>query len=315
MQRMCNDPAGLKVIEESLGIQLRKVDGPTGNYAVAVLVPSYRGLHPKMQDSSAKMIRYASRFDGVSVFTEPVQGSSLISWVRNDMYAKLVKSGKPFTHILWIDDDMELKDDYLIKMLQHDKDVVGCVYTLRTDPPLPNLHLLNIHQTAGPKILDWKQKGLLLEPNGLLSAKSDDFTVSTGTGLLLVKKEVMDHVGDYYVNCSYEKKLWNLTDEQIDFARKRRMALREDVANAYWFQLLPGLSGWGELGEDASFCVKAALCGHKVYIDTTIQPGHVGEYTYSYVDFLQYKDQEVRKARARGVYEEESSPQPEVVCQ
>lgn len=330
MQRMCNDPTGLEVIQESLNIKLKKVDGPKGQFAIAVLVPSYRGLHPKMQDSSAKMIRYAQQFPNIEVFTEPVQGSSLISWVRNDMQAKLLKSGKPFSHVLWIDDDMVLQDDYLVRMIERDKDVVGCVYTHRTDPPVRNLHLLDIHKSAGPKILDWKQKGLLLEASGLLSAKEADHTVSTGTGLLLVKKEVIERVGDYYVNCSYESKLWNLSDEQCSFARKKRMELREQTGNAYWFQLLPGLSGWGELGEDASFCLKAALCGYKVYIDTTITPGHMGEYEYSDADFVHFKEQEVRKARARGVYEEESTPactiatvnmnpevkiNPEAVCQ
>lgn len=305
MKRMCDDPTGREVIGESLGLQIKKVDGPEGKYAVAVLVPSYRGLHPKMMDSSTAMIRYAQKF--FTVMSEPVQGSSLISWVRNDMYARLLKSGKPFTHVLYMDDDMVMENDYLVRMIERQRDVVGCVYTHRTDPPVPNMHLVELETCVARRVLDWKvQRGIALD-DGMISAENPKSTLAVGTGLLLVKKEVMDRVGEFYRNCEYEAKLWNLSEEQTLRARQKRSEACEATGNSFWFQLLARMDGWGESGEDSSFSIKAAMCGFKVYVDTTIQPGHVGEYTYSHADFLQFRQQEVDKATARGLYDVKES--------
>lgn len=39
-------------------------------------------------------------------------------------------------------------------------------------------------------------------------------------------------------------------------------------------------------GEDLSFCIRALKAGYKIYCDTTIPIGHVGEYTYTKRDWL-----------------------------
>lgn len=43
------------------------------------------------------------------------------------------------------------------------------------------------------------------------------------------------------------------------------------------------------LGEDIYFCAKAKESGFDVYMDTTVQCGHIGDYIYTYQDFLDYK--------------------------
>ena len=41
-------------------------------------------------------------------------------------------------------------------------------------------------------------------------------------------------------------------------------------------------------GEDLSFCIRALKAGYKIYCDTTIPIGHVGEYVYTKKDWLMY---------------------------
>lgn len=40
------------------------------------------------------------------------------------------------------------------------------------------------------------------------------------------------------------------------------------------------------LGEDIGFCWKAAQCGYKLYADSRVKVGHVGEYTYTEKDYF-----------------------------
>lgn len=44
----------------------------------------------------------------------------------------------------------------------------------------------------------------------------------------------------------------------------------------------------GTFGEDLSFCIRALKAGYKLYCDTTIPIGHVGEYTFTKRDWLMY---------------------------
>jgi hypothetical protein len=295
VRRLLSDPDGRKAVGDALGLEVKFSEDLKDKPIVAVLVASLRGFHPKMMDSLTQMLAYSKSF--CTVYLEPVRAGSLISWVRNDLLAELYRSGKKFTHVLWVDDDMVLRKDYLVRMLRADKDVIGCVYTHRVDPPVPNLHLLELKTGAVKRILHWKTEGVK-------SSGDENSTLSLGTGLLLIKKEVTDRIAQFYVDCEYERATWGLTDEQTAHHKAVRAMGHKANKNGFWFQLLPRLSGAGETGEDTSICLKAALCGFTVWVDTEIRPGHVGEYEYGYEDFLAFTEQGKQKAEAEGGYVE-----------
>lgn len=292
-ERLLDDPVGIEIVANRLGVNFnpqvhnKELEVKEAQTSVAVLVPSHRELKQNMMDCRWRMLM-ASKQAGINVFAEPIRGSSVVSWVRNDMVADLYRTGKKFTHVLFLDDDMTFEPDTLIRMLKQDADVLGTLYTVRSDPPKPNVHVMNIKTTDAKRIYRLNSKDVAIDDKGLMSATDPDSTITAGTGVMLIKKEVLDRVSKMYDECEYEKLLYNLTDEQMAPIIKDRKEKGAETGNHYWFQFLPRLCGFGESGEDTSFCLKAALCGFKVRIDSTIQPGHIGEYTYHYDDFLPY---------------------------
>ena len=61
-------------------------------------------------------------------------------------------------------------------------------------------------------------------------------------------------------------------------------------------------------GEDLSFCVRALKAGYKIYCDTTIPIGHVGEYTFTKKDWLlSVKIREAREEALRKQKETEEN--------
>lgn len=300
LKRMLDDPDGREVVGQALGLKVQHQEDLKDKAIVAVLTPAYRSLHPNMLDARSRLLAYSQQF--CSAYSEPILGSSVVCWVRNDMIAALYRERKKFTHVLYIDDDMEFPPDSLVRMLRHEKDIVGCAYTVRADPPLPNLHLCGIHNHVARRVLGWEQPGLLRDDD-LITAANPDETLTVGTGLVLYSRAVIDRVGEMYLNFEYERKIYGLTDAQVATLADGRKKGCELTHNRFWFQFLPRMTGWGESGEDTSFCLKAALCGFRTYADVSIQPGHIGEYSYSYKDFEPFQEEQIRKARSLGAWE------------
>lgn len=282
-EKLLDDPLGKEIVGQRLGLELHEHKDLKDKPIVAVLVPSYKSLHPNMLDARTRMLMYSKQF--CTVFSEPIRGSSIVHWVRNDMLAPLFKEKRHFTHVLWIDDDMVFEKDVLVKMLQHDKDVVGANYVTRSDPPRPNVHLVSLTKSEARRVLDWKQDGIK-HKGSMICAEHKEDTLAAGTGLMLIKREVLEAVGQMYIDAAYEKLVYGLNEEQIAKLKVARQQGCDETGNYWWFDFLPRLSGAGQMGEDTSFCVKAAMCGFTVWVDTAIQPGHMGEYAYSYRDFV-----------------------------
>ena len=81
---------------------------------VAVLVPSYKQPHPLMQETVQDMLRYSRDF--VDIYIPPRTSSCVIHWTRNTMLAQLEMSGESYDYVLFVDDDMVVKHDYLMKL-------------------------------------------------------------------------------------------------------------------------------------------------------------------------------------------------------
>jgi len=300
VRRIADDPIGLEAIGELLGLELKKHEQLQNDPVVAILMPSYSDPKQRTMDSIREVMNYTQKF--CSSYRDPIRGSSVVHWVRNDMYTELLKRDAPHTHVLYADSDMIYERDYLVRMLRHDADIVCAAYTVRSDPPIPNVHLVNKKTGEARRVLSWMQRGVRVD-GVLASAEDSDETITGGTGLMLIKHHVFPALTEMYASCAYEKSLWGLTDDQIAPVEAIRRRCIEKSRNGYWFQFLPRLAGYAETGEDTSFCLKAALCGFKVVVDTSIKPKHIGEYAYSYDDFEAFQPQEISKAITAGEYE------------
>lgn len=251
---------------------------------VAALVPVFDHPEPRMTDAFIQMQKASQNH--TKLFAGPPCSSSVIHWSRNWLIGSLLKTGKPWTHILFIDDDIVPPPDALIKMLSHKKDIVAALCTRRQDPPIPNIRSYN--EKTGEFCEFWKWPDNQLIEVG-----------AAGTGMMLISRETVERVAESYIRCDYEQEAWGLSGERLEVISKARREFYEKEKNGYWFRFLPNLHNHFEMGEDISFCfVAKRYCGISTYCDTSVQPGHVGDYVYSIQDFLPHQEVAVRRAKA-----------------
>lgn len=292
LRQLLREPEGRAV----LGIVEEEVK-PVRRPRVALLVPSYKQVHPLMQESVGEMMRYSRQY--VDIYSPPRMSGSVIHWSRNTMLAQLELSGEHYDYVLFCDDDMVVKPDFLMRLLESGKQIIGGVCTKRQDPPMPNIRHLDKNFRYGV-IVKWDRSVRVMEVDAV------------GTGFLLISRGAVQAVGEYFLRCGYERQTFGrmfdktgaddagvaaMEDEFAIMEAGRRDQFRR-TGDGWWFQFLPSLVQEGELGEDISFCLKAKLIGIPIFVETTVTPGHVGDYVYSVDDFFEHQGEALERASA-----------------
>lgn len=286
--RKVEDPLYRRAIEESLGMRIEiKENGlpKDKRLKVAILVPSYKQVHPQMHAATMELQRYS--MGDLDVYTPPRVVGSIPHWSRNAGIAELFVQKTKFDFVLFLDDDMVFAPDVLIRMVKHNLPIVAGLATMRFDPPLPNISKFNPETRNFSTIYDWvghaRRQGRTGEPGSLVKVDG------VGAAVMLIRADVIKRMAEYYLNCEYELKWMGMnyeTSERVKEGRWKRFARTQD---GYWFDFLHHPYGNGQYGEDISFCLKAAECGFDTEVDTGIQPKHMGEYGFSHdTDYLRY---------------------------
>ena len=293
-EKLLKSPAGREVLGKHLNIDLmtkQEAESVPELATIAVLVPCYHSPEPMMADSLSQVYNYCREHKTCNIYSGPhVVGSSVVHWSRNYLVAELIKSQKPWTHILFWDDDIVCTPNLVERLLAHGKDIVGAVCTKRTDPPVPNVRFWDEEIKGFRGIFDWP-RNQLIEVGGI------------GTGIILISRTAMEQVADAYFTCKYEREVFQITEALAEKIMEERLRVFDDTANASWFRFLPDLKGASEFGEDMSFCLMAKrYCNIPIYADTAIRPKHIGKYGFSVDDYEPYKDQVLEKAKAEGNY-------------
>lgn len=276
LRRVLKNDDGKQALNEILGAEILWQNQATEKRErlpiVALLVPTYKARVGEAWDAVEKMI-IASR-DVCQVYIEPRHASSVVHWTRNSELAHLIKTRKPFDYVLFIDDDITPPVDALVKLLSHKKDFVGAACTVRRDPPLPNFRYFTESNMSYNTSISWEKNALI---GGL------DYGV--GAGMILLSVNCLERVGEYYNNCVYEQKYFGLSGEKLDKLQTGRQQTINKTFDFWWFEFLKHPLGMGEYSEDLSFCFKCRELGIPIFIDTSVQPGHIGDYAYSLADY------------------------------
>jgi len=293
VERILGSTKMREALGRALGVEIVKPSEPEKTELsperpmVAALVPCYDHPEPRMQDAFIKM-QLTSR-DHCTLFPGPPVSSSVIHWSRNWLIAELIKTKKPWTHVLFIDDDIVAPADALLRLLSHKKDIVAALCTRRTDPPIPNIRAFDEKSGEYKELWRW--------PSGLIEVGA------AGTGMMLISRHALEQVAEVYFKCLYEREMYGMSEERALRLQEKRLEAFDKNANAYWFRFLPCLEGTYEMGEDVSFChVAKRYAGVPTYCDTDVQCGHVGDYVYSMADFIPYREECIAKAKAEGKY-------------
>lgn len=128
-----------------------------------------------------------------------------------NLAAKYMADNPSFTHLLFLDSDMEYHRGTLPRLLQHDKDIVAVSYSRKLPPYTPCAFRRKAED--GNK-LHWFEPQQKLEP-----------VDAAGTGGMLIKREVFDKISKpYFIYEQSELEDWNTTTEDISFCLKCRDA-------------------------------------------------------------------------------------------
>ena len=293
VRRILLDPDGRAALK-AFGIDVEIADAKKPDAAkpiVVVLCPTYRAPDPQMQDALGAMVRYTREKDLATIYSGAPMSASVVHWSRNGLITEQLKSGKPWTHALFIDDDIVVQPDHLERLLSHKKDIVAGLCTRRQDPPIPNIR--HFDETTGNfgQIWEWPKEQALIEVGAV------------GTGLMLLTQHAVEQVAQAYFDCLWEKEFYGISDARAEELKAQRLKLFDDNKTCYWFRFLPAFKQPIEYGEDVGFCMLAKrYCGLATFVDTTVLPGHIGNYAYSIRDFEPYREECVLRAKVQGSY-------------
>ncbi len=136
-----------------------------------------------------------------------------------------------YDYIMWVDSDMILPKETILKLMSHNKDIAAGVYSYK---------LLNNTNAVAKRFV--KDAEDTYEDITLKEIRESERLIgidAVGFGCVLTKVDIFRNIPKP------------------------------------WFVYSP------EMGEDVYFCRKAQEAGYKVYLDTSIKCGHIGQINYN----------------------------------
>ena len=200
--------------------------------------------------------------------------SSLVTQGRNLCVANFLKDPANYTHLLFIDSDIDFKFDTIMKMLKFDREVIATPY------PMKHIHWDQIWdrvQKGKIKNIDELKRAGHAFPIKLDNQKGKEIPVVDGvievshapTGCMLIKKQVFNKMIKAYPN------------DKIEQATIVNGIALIDEYNYNFFDTIHDPETKKYYGEDFGFCKKWTAIGGKCYCYVSDDITHVGEYAYN----------------------------------
>ena len=212
---------------------------------VHICMPCYGGQLTESTFMSFIKWSNTCRQLGIDWTVETMTNESLISRARNTLSAKFLAT-KESTHLMFIDADIGWEPWHLLALLNHDKDVIGGLYPMKTIP------------------VKWCVNGIPgapdNDPNGLLEV------TKTGTGFMLIKRHVLEKIASHPAVKPFKNDIG--LDPGLDQYMKTYFdtAVRE---NRYY-------------SEDWTFCENWRDLGGQIWVDKRVLLRHTGTYVFDF---------------------------------
>jgi len=200
--------------------------------------------------------------------------SSLVTQGRNLCVGNFLKNKDNYTHLLFIDSDIDFKFNTIMKLLKLDKEVIAVPY------PMKHIHWDQIWdkiQKGKIKNIDELMRAGHTFPVKLDNLGSKELTVLDGvlevshapTGCMLIKRQVFDKMIEAYPN------------DKIEQATIINGVAVNNEYNYNFFDTIHDPETKKYYGEDFGFCRKWTAIGGKCYCYISDDITHVGEYQYN----------------------------------
>ncbi len=208
-----------------------------------VALPIYRDVDPYFMRS---VVALAAGFEklGFHVVVCPSNGDSLINRARNGLTTQFLRSD--CTHMLFIDCDLVFSLDHLDRIMSHDVDLVGGIYTKKQEGPV----CIVANKLDEPV----QQEGDLMPVKYI------------GTGFMCISRNVFERMIE-----KFGEDMWYAPDHKPD-------QIEHDFWRSAPYQYKDGTRRY--LSEDWWFCQKWLDLGGKVYMDLKLVLKHSGSAIY-----------------------------------
>ena len=205
-------------------------------------MPCYGGMLTESTFMSYIKFANTARQLGVDWTLETMVNESLISRARNTLTAKFLHQ-KDSTHLMFIDADIGWEPWHLLVLLNHDKDMIGGLYPMKT---MPIKWVVNGFEGA--------EEG----PNGLQEVSK------AGTGFLLTKRDVFAKMATHPAVKAYKN------DIGLD-------PVYDQYLRTYWDT---AVRQGRYYSEDWTACENWRDMGGRIWMDKRILLRHSGSYVF-----------------------------------
>lgn len=220
---------------------------------VCMAFPAYTGtVHlSTMRSVIADIMQLAQRGIFVSIADEC--GNAIIGDCRAKIVAGFLEN-PDFTHLVMVDHDVSWNTGALVRLIEHNVDLVCGMYPQRSDPLTFNFRS---PMDAG--------EGLEVDPNSKLIE-----VWGVPAGFICLKREMLQKMVEAYPETAFMCEAGKYTDGSVR-PRMKAWALFDPYR-------VPNTDM--KLGEDYAFCQRWRDIGGKVYVDPYIAMGHTGNKTF-----------------------------------
>jgi len=209
----------------------------------------------------------------IPIVIEYLTHESLIPRARN-ILVKMFLNNPDYTHLLFIDADIQFDGNDILKLLELDKDIVGMPYAKKLiDWGSIQQQSQNSQGNLSTELL--KKCGLSYilrslpnqDPNSPIYEAGE-----IGTGMMMIKREVFDKMKEAYSD------LYALSDDTS------RYNMEDIEGRKYYlfFETMLDPENRRYLSEDYAFCKRWRDIGGKIHIYLPVVTTHHGTYAYQY---------------------------------
>ena len=216
--------------------------------SIFIAMPCYDSVKINTMLSIFQLIQQLGK-SGVEVGINTMK-SPLIHQARN--YLTSVFLTTDYTHLLFIDSDVQFQPEAVLRMLVAKKDIVCTPYRVKNDQVDKAVYTVKV---PDPKVVP-------ILPGGLVEIEAGP------TGLMLIDRKVFEKI----IKNRPDLKIKNRVNEGLKETEKSHSF----YYNFFDFAFEDGYT-WGE---DVSFCKLARKEGFKLYANIESPTGHQGEYTW-----------------------------------
>lgn len=212
---------------------------------IHICMPCYGGMLTESVFMSFIKWGNVCRQLGIDWTIETMTNESLVTRARNTMVAKFLATEES-THLVFIDADIGWEPWHLLLLINHDVDVAGGLYPMKTLP------------------IQWVVNGV---PGGQRSEDGNIVEVSkTGTGFMAIKRHVFEKLNAHPAVVPFKNDIG--LDPALD--QNMKTYFDTDVREGRYYS------------EDWTFCENWRDMGGQIWVDKRVLLKHTGTYVFDY---------------------------------